>query len=816
MEHRYLHFVTLLSDHPDKDILDEFAADLKKAHQITEVLQNQHPSVSFHAKLLWDIPQGAHEELIDKGLEVHYPKLQFKNSKESIAIERILWREEDIRKKSLSSAQKDGDYSYVGYDQSASGRTNYMNIFDISSYETERLNRGNKTALSNILIASMAAQHPEVSYINLADLSIEKAKEFAREIAQTPSRKIRHEDEYIRYMSSTDDPNDIFARRYFNHQRNLRYESLAKEFENRESFLYRFFQPLRELFQNKEKYRKQSTLKAYLKNKYISQLTGQGLAREIRITPKPESFWRRLKNKTFRSFAFLNKLSKEEKKAMQELNKGIPLHTNAFHFLSTALESVKEDYPRVDGKKIARLFIKKQGKSLWESYRDDAGKSDVNGKDELGYTPLYLVATSRELVELLVEEFNADVNAKCKSGESVAFSTATFGKNTELLRYLKEKGARLEQKDSEGNNILYGMVRDHKQNNGIRDLTNNFHYLLEQGLNPADENSKGESASDRAYLENKQDLYDIFLKAYPEIQERFVWKPLELSLKMDEILNDVSPETRRMFEDKRSDSDDESASLASSARAEISSVSTVDIEHFLQSDARQNHKSSTLERKDSGYESNDPEDYITDVPGDGNCALHAMATTYLLAVIDNDAAFNERFKKLFGDIDIEKLEEVKDLMKRYQPQENKYNNLYVNTTCWNELIHSFRHRIVEQMRLNKEKYEPFIVIGNKEDCNAENFQEYLKIMEKDGTYLGNQEIVAASELLNCRINIESDKTNHSYNEKVKDSIDLRHANKNHYQFKWNQSLPASPSIKTRAINPVQRRIRLKNPHVMPC
>ncbi|WP_103327882.1 hypothetical protein [Bacteroidetes bacterium endosymbiont of Geopemphigus sp.] len=100
-------------------------------------------------------------------------------------------------------------------------------------------------------------------------------------------------------MSFTDDPNDISARKDFNYQRNLRYESLGN--------------PLRELFQNKEKYRKQSTLKAYLKSKYVSQLTGQGLAQEIGTTFKSESLWKRLKNRIARLFSFSSKFSKEEK-----------------------------------------------------------------------------------------------------------------------------------------------------------------------------------------------------------------------------------------------------------------------------------------------------------------------------------------------------------------------------------------------------------------------------------------------------------------------------------------------------------------------
>ncbi|WP_195909913.1 hypothetical protein [Bacteroidetes bacterium endosymbiont of Geopemphigus sp.] len=58
----------------------------------------------------------------------------------------------------------------------------------------------------------------------------------------------------------------------------------------------------------------------------------------------------------------------------------------------------------------------------------------------------------------MVEYFNENINLEDKSGTSFAFSTAIFEKNTALLRYLKEKGARLEEKDNEGNNILYGMV----------------------------------------------------------------------------------------------------------------------------------------------------------------------------------------------------------------------------------------------------------------------------------------------------------------------------------------------------------------------
>ncbi|WP_195909914.1 hypothetical protein [Bacteroidetes bacterium endosymbiont of Geopemphigus sp.] len=45
-------------------------------------------------------------------------------------------------------------------------------------------------------------------------------------------------------------------------------------------------------------------------------------------------------------------------------------------------------------------------------------------------------------------------------------------------------------------------------------------------------------------------------------------------------------------------------------------------------------------------------------------------------------------------------------------------------------------------------------------------------MAKGGAYLGDREIKAASKFLDCRIDVESDKTNHSFNGKAKDSIDL--------------------------------------------
>lgn len=821
MTTQHLRFISLLSDDPNRNINEVFLENINKANQITDVLRKEHPSISFQVGLLCDFVPVVKGGSISSFLKVDDLKLKSQNKDgNKLVIERILGEENDNKKSSLLSVEENPSFSSFQKIR----EINYLSKENAKCYQTERALRGNKAALSNILIASMAQEHPEFSYVSLEGLSSENVKEFAQGITQMSLLKTKYEKEYIRYVPFTEDVNNKFARKWFNVERNSRYESIANEFEKRARFFYRISQPIKDLFQNKEKYRRNSVLKDYLKNKYISELTGQGLIQEIKPALKRESFLKRVKNKIAKMFAFLAGFSKEEKQVIKELNNKMSEmmqreEVSPFFLLQANVENLKKDHPnsRVDYKRIIRRIVKKQGKRIWAPYKNDAAKTSVNGKDYAGWTPLHHAANSRELLEVLVEDFKADVNAKNGIGEPVVFMASTHEGSTSILKYLKEKGANLKEKDGNGNNIFYGMVPCHKPDQPDRDLTDNFRYLLDQGVDPSDENHNGISASDRAYLE-KKDLYAVFLKASPGVSDRPVGSnfSLPISSSLREDLGSPLARAKQELNRRGSNSSLESTDSFVSAMSTLGSREWEfnEIQEFNRwgSNVSLNSNSSFVSavsslgssKSESGYESQGSK-HSVDVPGDGNCALHAMATAYLLPAVHDKTDFNERFGRLFGShFGNHFKESIEALIEKYAPEQSKQNDLY-NTDLWNDMMVHFRGRIVDHMRTNEQEYKPSFARGSEEDLRASSFEEYLDQMTKNGTYLGDRELKAASELLCAQVKVNSGGMRYSFNEGSKISIDLDHVNKNHYQFRWSANSSSLNSVdKVQKVLPLRK------------
>ena len=80
-----------------------------------------------------------------------------------------------------------------------------------------------------------------------------------------------------------------------------------------------------------------------------------------------------------------------------------------------------------------------------------AAGTDVNAKDRHGRTPLYVVAGSKEVVELLIAK-GADVNAKDNNRRTPLHRAANRG-HTEIVELLIAKGADV--------NAIAGQYMDH-------------------------------------------------------------------------------------------------------------------------------------------------------------------------------------------------------------------------------------------------------------------------------------------------------------------------------------------------------------------
>lgn len=178
---------------------------------------------------------------------------------------------------------------------------------------------------------------------------------------------------------------------------------------------------------------------------------------------------------------------------------------------------------------------------------------------------------------------------------------------------------------------------------------------------------------------------------------------------------------------------------------------------------------------------------IVNVPSDGDCLLHAIATPYLLDVADDEESFQSRFMAVFGKSQevLFLIKEIREHFLNYNPYKAHRNSLYKGESSWMDLIDNFRNYIVDYIDEHLQEYKDFICVNDREDYNAKNLNSYLKKMRVSGTFMGNVEIKAASELLNHSIKVTRGVYTSTYNENsMKRPISLRHIGECHYNFEW--------------------------------
>ena len=81
-----------------------------------------------------------------------------------------------------------------------------------------------------------------------------------------------------------------------------------------------------------------------------------------------------------------------------------------------------------------------------------SGQSEVERKDKDGFSALFMAVRERHLetVKILVEEGEADVNAKNGEGNWTPLQMASFNGDGTMVEYLLRRGASAEDKDDEG------------------------------------------------------------------------------------------------------------------------------------------------------------------------------------------------------------------------------------------------------------------------------------------------------------------------------------------------------------------------------
>lgn len=130
-----------------------------------------------------------------------------------------------------------------------------------------------------------------------------------------------------------------------------------------------------------------------------------------------------------------------------------------------------------------------------------------------------------------------------------------------------------------------------------------------------------------------------------------------------------------------------------------------------------------------------------DVPGDGGCLFYSIALSVLLPSLADPESFKQWFVKLFGNLLVNQAEENRKLLMSYNGKSGWFES--ENGKNFRKLINSdFRKNLIEFMRRHKSDYQGFI---------AEDFDTYINEMKKPTAWGGEEEISAASKLLDCSI-----------------------------------------------------------------
>ncbi|CAG8946888.1 unnamed protein product [Penicillium salamii] len=141
----------------------------------------------------------------------------------------------------------------------------------------------------------------------------------------------------------------------------------------------------------------------------------------------------------------------------------------------------------------------------------DSG-ADVNSiGTENGYTPLHhgsasLAELSLEVVQLLVQH-GADVTKASQgamNGQRTPLHLATYGGNKDVLRFLLEKGARVNAKDKEGLTALNSIKSDKK--------TEIARLLLEHGADMDLEDNNGQAPLQKAAANGRVEMVKLLLQ----------------------------------------------------------------------------------------------------------------------------------------------------------------------------------------------------------------------------------------------------------------------------------------------------------------
>ena len=154
-------------------------------------------------------------------------------------------------------------------------------------------------------------------------------------------------------------------------------------------------------------------------------------------------------------------------------------------FKDEGLDPITAISNETDGPKLLKFFLQQEGikffdehakssdqysllekffEFMYEVFGAEYKTYDINSLDQRGNGVLHSLYTSSEMIETVVDKFNADINLQNSNGETTIMKAVEHGVE-DSVKYLLDKGANVTIQDNKGENIMHKLAKQFNENN---------------------------------------------------------------------------------------------------------------------------------------------------------------------------------------------------------------------------------------------------------------------------------------------------------------------------------------------------------------
>ncbi len=148
-------------------------------------------------------------------------------------------------------------------------------------------------------------------------------------------------------------------------------------------------------------------------------------------------------------------------------------------FKDEGLDPIAAISNKEDGPELLKYFLQQEGIKLFDEHAKSADQYsllekffefmykiigseyktyDINSLDQRGNGVLHSLYASSEMIETVVNEFNADINLQNINGETTIMKAIEHGVE-DSVKYLLDQGANLTIQDNKGENIMHKLAK---------------------------------------------------------------------------------------------------------------------------------------------------------------------------------------------------------------------------------------------------------------------------------------------------------------------------------------------------------------------